>query len=89
MNTTKQPSKNDYSIGDLVKWYLSYADDPDLIKDAGIGLITSIQPPDKRKYVCQENINVSVYRFRQQDVMNFSLMHIIKINKEAQNAQYS
>ena len=89
MNTTKQLSKSDFNIGDLVKWYLSYADDPDLIKDAGIGLITSIQPPEKRKYLCLENINVSVYRFRQQDVMDFSLVHIIKINNEAKNAQYS
>jgi len=56
-----------YNIGDLVKWYVIYADD--IVKDAGIGVIVEVKEERFKK----------VYRFKKQDTERFLDSEICKL----------
>lgn len=50
-------SKKDISVGDLVRWVTSYDDDPDLIKDAGIGIVITEGSASNRFIVYRNKFN--------------------------------
>ena len=55
-----------FQIGDLIRWYTSYADDPDLIRDVGTGLVLNVKE-------VQHTIPYKlfdVYRFKNSDIIS-------------------
>lgn len=65
-------SNNDFKIGDLVKWYTTYADDLDLVKDAGPGILLCIR---KKSYGRAYEI-FDVYRFKNNDIISVTARDI-------------
>ena len=62
----------EFKIGQLVKWYTSYADDPDIIKDAGKGIILNIKD---KKYTKPYKL-FDVYRFKKSDIISVTTRDI-------------
>ncbi len=56
----------EFKIGDIVKWYTSYADDPDLIRDVGSGIVLRIN--DVKHTVPYKLFDV--YRFKNSDIIS-------------------
>ncbi len=67
-----------HKIGDLIKWYETYADDMDIVKDAGLGIILGSQ---KREYKNDKFMLYTVYRNKTSDTMNFHERDITTIIK--------
>jgi len=56
----------EFKIGQLIKWYTSYADDPGIIKDAGNGIVLKIRELSYEKpYKLFD-----VYRFKKSDIIS-------------------
>ena len=72
MNIIKWSSRNNYSLGDLVRWYIDYADG--IVKDAGVGVI--VGEGQQAGFDFKE-----VYRFKKQDIERFSISDLQAIGE--------
>ena len=68
--------KKEYSVGQLVKWYESYADGH-LTKDSGYGIIISVS---RHNYI-EDYINYKVCRYKHADIMLFCDYELEEVNK--------
>ena len=55
-----------FKIGQLVKWYMPYADDPGIIKDAGSGIVLKVRKLDYEKPYQLFDL----YRFKKSDIIS-------------------
>jgi len=58
-------------VGSLVQWQVAYDDDPDIIKDAGIGVIVSTKPVSNLSPDLKYNL-FEVYRNKFNDIITIS-----------------
>jgi len=58
-------------VGSLVQWQVAYNDDPDIIKDAGLGVIVAIKPISSPYLKTKYNL-FEVYRNEFNDIITIS-----------------
>ena len=66
-----------HKIGDLIKWYETYAD-IDIVKDTGTGIVIGSQ---KKEYKSDKFMLYTVYRNKANDTMSFHERDITTIIK--------
>ena len=66
-----------FKIGDMIRWYVSYADDPDLIRDGGLGLLLCTRQPALEAAPKL----FDVYRFKNNDIITLTMRDIEHIKE--------
>ena len=69
-------------IGDLVRWQVCYDDDPDIIRDAGLGILLHIKEIEDRHNSdkTRKKKLFSVYRNIHKDTMTLTETYICSLN---------
>ena len=69
-------------IGDLVRWQECYDDDPDIIRDAGIGILMKIREVEgvHQSSASEKKQLFSVYRNTHQDILILTKTHVCLLN---------
>jgi|ETNvirnome_6_100_1030635.scaffolds.fasta_scaffold13303_7 hypothetical protein len=70
-----------YNIGDLVRWYEYYANDADILKDSGHGIVLE-KKTYNLKHADKIYINYVIHRTRNNDTMLFESRELEKISIE-------